>query len=249
MASAYNRADEVNWDRCLHQMALQSSVSQTDDKAIRTMFSVSCLAISYGIQWKSYRCYIPYVSYKARNFSRVANLCNDKSLTPAVENFLQVSQSNPSLPPSLWLPFWSPDPSSPHTSGCPQMPIWSQRPYLLPDRQGKGKACQNLTQGQLTVEVVHGWVIPWNTYNGLAVLVEGGFDKQGPESKAEGTVCVADAQLPAWGAALKHHTKHMRTMTPTHLHTRSLHHLHTRVMTPPTHKIALSLRLENTAWY
>lgn len=140
MASAYNRADEVNWDRCLHQMALQSSVSQTDDKAIRTMFSVSCLAISYGIQWKSYRCYIPYVSYKARNFSRVANLCNDKSLTPAVENFLQVSQSNPSLPPSLWLPFWSPDPSSPHTSGCPQMPIWSQRPYLLPDRNiGKRK--------------------------------------------------------------------------------------------------------------
>lgn len=218
------------------------------------MLYVSCRAISYGIQLKRYSCnrhIIPYhVNYKARNISIVCSQCNDNSLTLTVENiFLAVIQSNSSRPPSLWLPFWSPGPSSPHTSDYPQMPIWSQRPYLLPDRQGKGKACQNLTQGQLTVEVVHGWVIPWNTYNGLAVLVEGGFDKQGPESKAEGTVCVADAQLPAWGAALKHHTKHMRTMTPTHLHTRSLHHLHTRVMTPPTHKIALSLRLENTAWY
>lgn len=44
---------------------------------------------------------------------------------------------------------------------------------------------------------------PWNTYNGFAVLSKGGFDKHRAKSKAQGTVCVADAQLPAWSAALQ----------------------------------------------
>ncbi len=45
---------------------------------------------------------------------------------------------------------------------------------------------------------------PWSAYNGLAVLGKGGFDKHGSQSKAQGAVCVADAQLPAWSAALQH---------------------------------------------
>lgn len=43
-----------------------------------------------------------------------------------------------------------------------------------------------------------------NAYNGLTVLSEGGFDKHGSQSKAQGAVRVADTQLPAWRATLQH---------------------------------------------
>lgn len=41
------------------------------------------------------------------------------------------------------------------------------------------------------------------THNGLAVFSKSGFDKHGSKSKPEGAVGVADAELPAWSAALK----------------------------------------------
>ena len=48
------------------------------------------------------------------------------------------------------------------------------------------------------------------TYNGLAVLCKGGFDKHGSQSKAQGAVCVTDAQLPAWSAALQQQINTLR---------------------------------------
>lgn len=49
------------------------------------------------------------------------------------------------------------------------------------------------------------------THEVLAVLCEGGFDKESPEGEAQRAVCVADAQFPARSAALKHRT-HIQTL-------------------------------------
>lgn len=51
----------------------------------------------------------------------------------------------------------------------------------------------------------------WSAYNGLAVLGKGVLDKHGSESEAQCAVRVADAQLPAWSAALRQQKKHIET--------------------------------------
>lgn len=106
------------------------------------------------------------------------------------------------FPPFLLLLFLFQRPSSSHTWGCPQMPIWCLQPYLQPEAQAGQRQVRNTLCHTVWAAIV--MEVLGDAYNGLAVLSKGGFDKHGSESEAQGAVCVADAQLPAWSAALQH---------------------------------------------